>query len=82
MIKYQFAVRTTTTLKLTWFALMVRMFSPSSLIGIIAASSHSACKSLPEYPEQHYASVKLLLSYPCFKWHTMGYRSPNYMSNK
>jgi hypothetical protein len=35
---------------ITCFALTVRMFAPSSLIGIIAASSHKACKSLPEYP--------------------------------
>lgn len=26
------------------------MSAPSSLIGIIAASSHKACRSLPEYP--------------------------------
>lgn len=36
--------------RITWFALTVRMFAPSSLIGIIAASSHKACRSLPEYP--------------------------------
>lgn len=34
----------------TWSAFTVRMFPPSSLIGIIAASSHKACRSLPEYP--------------------------------
>lgn len=34
----------------TWLALTVRIFVPSSLIGIIAASSHKACRSLPEYP--------------------------------
>lgn len=36
--------------RITWFALTVRMFAPSSLIGTIAASSHKACRSLPEYP--------------------------------
>lgn len=37
--------------KTTLFASTVRIFEPSSLIGIIAASSHKACKSLPEYPK-------------------------------
>ena len=34
----------------TLFAWMVRISAPSSRIGIIAASSHNACRSLPEYP--------------------------------
>uniref|UniRef100_A0A2P2M145 Uncharacterized protein n=1 Tax=Rhizophora mucronata TaxID=61149 RepID=A0A2P2M145_RHIMU len=33
------------------------MFAPSSLIGIIAASSHKACKSLPEYPSVSLTSL-------------------------
>lgn len=41
---------TTDFMWVTWSAFTVRMFPPSSLIGIIAASSHKACRSLPEYP--------------------------------